>query len=70
MFFQPLLSSMLECISFALNNRDEETAMSAIQLFIDVAEHKSRFLRKELEDVVNAMIMIAGADELGASTCV
>ncbi|KAK9810031.1 hypothetical protein WJX72_003666 [[Myrmecia] bisecta] len=66
--FQPMLPAMLQTIAFALNAGEEVAAQEALEMFIEVAESHPRFLRRQLIEVVGAMLQIAEADALEDST--
>ena len=55
---------MLGALASALNERKEEEATAAIEVFIDLAEVEAVFLRPHIAAVVNAMLQIAGAPGL------
>jgi hypothetical protein len=62
--FQAILPALLACIGRALNEGDETAAQEAIEMFIEIAEAHPRFLRKQLPEVVGAMLQIAESDQL------
>jgi len=66
--FQSMVPLMLQTIGVALNAGDEDAAQDAVRRLIDVAEEHPRFLRKQLPDVVNAMMQIAETDSLDEGT--
>lgn len=66
--FQPMLPAMLNTLGQVLREGDESSAQETLEMFIEVAEAHPRFLRKHLEEVVNAMLMIAQADQLEDAT--
>lgn len=49
---------MLGCIAMVLNAGDENSAQEALELFIEVAEAHPRFLRRQLGDVLTAMLQV------------
>ena len=57
-FLQPLVPSMLGTIAMVLNANDEVSAQEALELFIEVAEAHPRFLRKQLGEVLTAMLQV------------
>ncbi|PSC74524.1 ARM repeat-containing [Micractinium conductrix] len=62
--FQATLPALLACVGRALNEGDETAAQEAIEMFIEIAEAHPRFLRKQLLEVVGAMLQIAETDSL------
>ncbi|KAL4452685.1 hypothetical protein ABPG75_008347 [Micractinium tetrahymenae] len=64
--FQGTLPALLACIGRALNEGDESAAQEAIEMFIEIAEAHPRFLRKQLPEVVGAMLQIAETETLDA----
>jgi importin-5 len=65
--FQELNPTMLNVVSAALNDGDEESARNALELFVEFAEIDPTFLKPHLDMFVNAMITIA-TSELEAPT--
>lgn len=55
---------MMQTLTVALNSGEEATAQEALEMFIEIAGTEPRFLRKQLVDVVAAMLQIA---EVGQS---
>ena len=49
---------MLGTIAMVLNANDEVSAQEALELFIEVAEAHPRFLRKQLGEVLTAMLQV------------
>jgi len=62
--FQDLVGPMLSTLGRALTAGDTASAQEALEVLIEVAESDPRFLRKQLDQVVGAMLSVAGADEL------
>lgn len=54
---------MLGTIAMVLNAGDEVAAQEALELFIEVAEAHPRFLRRQLGDVLNAMLQVCLPEE-------
>ncbi|TKY60023.1 Importin-5 protein [Spatholobus suberectus] len=66
--FQDLLPAMMRTLTEALNSGQEATAQEALELLIELAGTEPRFLRRQLVDVVGAMLQIAEADSLEEGT--
>ncbi|KAJ7980581.1 importin-5 [Quillaja saponaria] len=66
--FQDLLPAMMRTLTEALNNGQEATAQEALELLIELADTEPRFLRRQLSDVVGAMLQIAEAESLEEGT--
>ncbi|XP_020215509.1 importin-5 [Cajanus cajan] len=66
--FQDLLPAMMRTLTEALNSGQEATAQEALELLIELAGTEPRFLRRELVDVVGAMLQIAEAESLEEGT--
>lgn len=66
--FQDLLPAMMLTLTMALNSGNEATAQEALELLIELANNEPRFLRRQLVDVVGAMLQIAEADSLEEGT--
>ncbi|XP_065879258.1 uncharacterized protein [Euphorbia lathyris] len=66
--FQDLLPAMMRTLTEALNNGNEATAQEALELLIELAGTEPRFLRRQLVDVVGAMLQIAEAESLEEGT--
>jgi hypothetical protein len=58
---QGMVGGMLACLGRTLTSGDEASAQEALTLFIEVAEAHPRFLRKQLAEVVQAMLQVSGA---------
>ena len=66
--FQTLLPLMLECISAALNQRSENEAQKALEMFVELAEIEPGFFKPSLPTVIGAMMQIAQATTLQDET--
>ncbi|KAF1867035.1 hypothetical protein Lal_00049462 [Lupinus albus] len=66
--FQDLLPAMMRTLTEALNSGQEATAQEALELLIELAETEPRFLRRQLAEVVGAMLQIAEAESLEEGT--
>ncbi|KAI7749199.1 hypothetical protein M8C21_028254, partial [Ambrosia artemisiifolia] len=66
--FQDLLPAMMTTLTEALNGGQEATAQEALELLIELAETEPRFLRRQLVEVVGAMLQIAEAESLEEGT--
>ncbi|CAM8960812.1 unnamed protein product [Rhodiola kirilowii] len=66
--FQDLLPLMMQTLTQALNSGQEATAQEALELLIELAGTEPRFLRRQLVDVVGAMLQIAEATSLEEGT--
>ncbi|KAF3618584.1 putative splicing factor 3A subunit 1-like [Capsicum annuum] len=66
--FQDLLPAMMKTLTEALNSGQEATAQEALELLIELAGTEPRFLRRQLVDVVGAMLQIAEAESLEEGT--
>ncbi|KAL4539354.1 hypothetical protein Ndes2437B_g02265 [Nannochloris sp. 'desiccata'] len=66
--FQSMVPLMLSVIGAALNSGDEVAAQEAVEQLIEVADEHPRFLRRQLPEVVNAMLQIAETDSLDEGT--
>ena len=56
--FQSTIPQQLTVIWNTLQAGDEGIAQEALELFIEVAEAHPRFLRKNLTEIVNAMLQV------------
>ena len=56
--FQSTIPQQLTVIWNTLQAGDEGLAQEALELFIEVAEAHPRFLRKNLTEIVNAMLQV------------
>ncbi|KAL4560404.1 hypothetical protein LXL04_032555 [Taraxacum kok-saghyz] len=63
-----LLPLMMQTLTEALNSGEESTAQEAIELLIKLAGTEPRFLRKQIAEVVGAMLQIAEAETLEEGT--
>eukprot|EP00727_Mastigamoeba_balamuthi_P011986 m51a1_g741 putative arm repeat superfamily protein isoform 1 (1083) ;mRNA; f:497898-501852 len=66
--FQQLLPLMLECISSALNQQQEQEAQKALEMFVELAEVEPNFFKASLPTVISAMMQIAQAASLNDET--
>ncbi|CAL0329861.1 unnamed protein product [Lupinus luteus] len=66
--FQDLLPAMMRTLTEALNSGQEATAQEALELMIELAGTEPRFLRRQLAEVVGAMLQIAEAESLEEGT--
>ncbi|XP_047319761.1 importin-5-like [Impatiens glandulifera] len=66
--FQDLLPAMMKTLTEALNSGQEATAQEALELLIELAGTEPRFLRRQLVDVVGAMLQIGEAESLEEGT--
>ena len=55
---QDLVPDMLQTIAGALNAKDESAAQEALEMFISIAETYPRFLRRQLEQVLQLMLQV------------
>ncbi|CAD7695704.1 unnamed protein product [Ostreobium quekettii] len=62
-----LAPSLLGALAHSLNTNDTDSAGSALEDMIEIAEQAPRFFRKHLPDVVSAMLQIAETDSLDDS---
>jgi hypothetical protein len=58
---------MLACLGRTLASGDEASAQEALTIFIEVAEAHPRFLRKQLGEVVQAMLQVGRPAQAGMS---
>ena len=66
--FQDLLPAMLNCLGNALSTGDEATAQETLEMFIEIGEEHPTFLRKNLIDIVNAILTVTEAANLESAT--
>lgn len=66
--FHDLLPLMMQTLTEALNSGEESTAQEALELLIELAGTEPRFLRKQIVEVVGAMLQIAEAETLEEGT--
>ncbi|KAK4355053.1 hypothetical protein RND71_027247 [Anisodus tanguticus] len=66
--FQDLLPAMMKTLTEALNSGQEATAQEALELLIELAGAEPRFLRRQLVDVIGAMLQVAEAESLEEAT--
>lgn len=65
---QDLLPSMMRALTDCLNSAQEASAQEALELLVELAGTEPRFLRRQIADVVTAMLQIAEADQLEEGT--
>ncbi|URE00620.1 HEAT repeat [Musa troglodytarum] len=63
-----LLPAMMRTLTESLNSGQEAAAQEALELLVELAGAEPRFLRRQLADVVGAMLQIAEADGLEEGT--
>ncbi|KAL2320474.1 hypothetical protein Fmac_029443 [Flemingia macrophylla] len=66
--FQDLLPLMMHTLTEALNSGHEAVAQEALELLIELAGTEPRFLRRQIVDVVGAMLQVAEAEALEEGT--
>ncbi|KAL5065352.1 hypothetical protein RYX36_027089, partial [Vicia faba] len=66
--FQDLLPLMIQTLTKALNSGQEAIAQDALELLIELAGTEPRFLRRQIVDVVGAMLQISEAESLEEGT--
>ncbi|KAI5429923.1 hypothetical protein KIW84_034488 [Lathyrus oleraceus] len=66
--FQDLLPAMMTTLTETLNSGQEATAQEALESLIELARTEPRFLRRQIVDVVGAMLQIADAESLKEGT--
>ncbi|CAO2831880.1 unnamed protein product [Amaranthus hypochondriacus] len=66
--FQDLLPQMMRTLTEALNHKQEAPAQEALELLIELAGTEPRFLRRQLIEVVEAMLQIAEEESLEEGT--
>ncbi|XP_044979842.1 importin-5-like [Hordeum vulgare subsp. vulgare] len=66
--FQDLLPAMMRALAESLNCGNEGSAQEALEMMIELAGLEPRFLRRQLPDVVAAMLQIAEAPGLEDGT--
>ena len=66
--FQDLLPLMMQTLTEALNSVQEAIAQDALELLIELAGTEPRFLRRQIVDVVGAMLQISEAESLEEGT--
>ncbi|KAL5058955.1 hypothetical protein RYX36_030559 [Vicia faba] len=66
--FQDLLPLMMQTLTEALNSGQEAIAQDALELLIELAGTEPRFLRRQIVDVVGAMLQISEAESLEEGT--
>ncbi|XP_042473103.1 importin-5-like [Zingiber officinale] len=63
-----LLPAMMRTLTESLNSGHEAAAQEALELLVELAGAEPRFLRRQIGDVVGAMMQIAEADGLEEGT--
>ncbi|KAJ8499895.1 hypothetical protein OPV22_010447 [Ensete ventricosum] len=63
-----LLPAMMRTLTESLNSGQEAAAQEALELLVELAGAEPRFLRRQLADVVGAMLQISEADGLEEGT--
>ncbi|XP_076938845.1 uncharacterized protein LOC143607196 isoform X2 [Bidens hawaiensis] len=66
--FQDLLPAMMRTLTESLNGGQEATAQEALELLIELAGTEPRFLRRQIGEVVGAMLQVAEAESLEEGT--
>ncbi|GJP49341.1 hypothetical protein CLOM_g8564 [Closterium sp. NIES-68] len=66
--FQDLLPGMMQTLNLALQSKDEASAQEALEMLIEVAGIEPRYMRKQLTDVIAAMLQIAESTQLEDAT--
>jgi hypothetical protein len=66
--FQALIPAALGALGRALSSGDEAVAQELLELFVALADAEPRFLRKHLPEAVDAMLSVAGAEQLEPPT--
>jgi len=66
--FRKLLPMMLDCVSKALNEKKEQEARDALEVFVEVAEVEPLFLRPYVVPLIDAMFQIGSAAGLEPET--
>lgn len=66
--FANLVPLMLRAISDALTSGDEAEVRSALEVFVEVAESQPKFLKRNIVDCVQAMIVISSNTDLEDAT--
>ncbi|KDD75633.1 hypothetical protein H632_c581p1, partial [Helicosporidium sp. ATCC 50920] len=64
--FQDLVPLLIQTIGRALNSGEDPAAQDALALLIEIAEAHPRFFRRQLADVVEAMLQIANSEDVDA----
>nr|CAD1840395.1 unnamed protein product [Ananas comosus var. bracteatus] len=60
---QDLLPAMMRALTDSLNSGQEAAAQEALELLVELAGAEPRFLRRQLADVVGAMLQVAEAED-------
>ncbi|CAI5473246.1 unnamed protein product [Closterium sp. Yama58-4] len=66
--FQDLLPGMMQTLNLCLQSKDEASAQEALEMLIEVAGIEPRYMRKQLTDVIAAMLQIAESTQLEDAT--
>jgi importin-5 len=65
---QDLLPAMMRALTDCLNSGQEASAQEALELLVELAGAEPRFLRRQIGDVVGAMLQVAEAAQLEDGT--
>jgi importin-5 len=65
---QDLLPAMMRALTDCLNSGQEVSAQEALELLVELAGAEPRFLRRQIADVVGAMLQVAEATQLEDGT--
>jgi hypothetical protein len=65
---QSLIPAMFAVVSSALNEQDEESARSALEELISMAEEAPKFFRRTMDPLVHMCFMVADARQLEKET--
>ncbi|KAI8476174.1 MAG: armadillo-type protein [Monoraphidium minutum] len=66
--FQPMVPALLATLGRCLTAEDEQSAQEVLEQLIEVAEQHPKFLKKQLGEVIAAMLQIANAGQLDPPT--
>jgi hypothetical protein len=66
--FQELVPGMLQTIADALTTNAEQECRDALEVFVEIAESQSTFLKKHIQACVTGMLQIASNEALDDST--
>eukprot|EP00741_Cyanophora_paradoxa_P006672 tig00001030_g6453.t1 len=66
--FVELLPNMLSTIEQALNSNEEQAARSALEQFVEIVDYNPQFFKKQLPQVLQAMLMITTTETLEDDT--
>jgi importin-5 len=56
--FQVFISPMLNVLATTLNRGEESAAQEFLEMFIEIAEGQPRFLRRNLQEISDAMLQV------------